>query len=54
MKPNMEQVYTRKGKRKTGKRKMDVEDKEEKYDTEGKLRELMDELSNEMGWSNLN
>ena len=40
MKPNMEQVYTRKGKRKTGKRKMDVDDKEEKYDTEGKLRDL--------------
>jgi hypothetical protein len=50
----MEQVYARKRKKKNGKRKMDVEDKEEKYDTEGKLRELMDELSNEMGWSTLN
>ena len=50
----MEQVYTGKRKKENRKRKMDDEDKEKKYDTEGKLRELMDELSNEMGWSNLN
>ena len=34
MKPNMEQVYTGKMKKENGKRKMDVEDKKERYDTE--------------------